>query len=75
MTTLLTPYRGLVAAIVGFTMAANGLNLVVPRLIATAIDTFARDGVVPGTTMAAFVAVAAGIFVFTWLQNIAQVYA
>ena len=31
-------------AIIGFTVAANALNLLVPKIIARAIDTFARLG-------------------------------
>ena len=34
LTALLTPYRPFVAAIVCLTIAANGLNLFVPKLIA-----------------------------------------
>ena len=63
------------AAIVGLTIAANGLNLVVPQLIARAIDTFSAQQVVPGGLVAEFVAVALGIFVLTYGQNIAQTLA
>lgn len=63
------------ATIVGLTIAANGLNLVVPQLIARAIDTFSAQQVVPGGLVAEFVAVALGIFVLTYGQNIAQTLA
>ncbi len=72
---LLTPYRGTVATIVGLTIAANGLNLVVPQLIARAIDTFAASGTVPGGLVVEFIAVALGIFVLSYGQNIAQTLA
>ncbi len=62
-------------AIVGLTIAANALNLAVPRIMARAIDGFASDRLVSGTLVAEFLAVAIGIFAFTWLQNIAQVFA
>jgi len=72
---LLTPYRGTIATIIGLTAAANGLSLAVPRLIAHGIDGFAATRVVPGTLAAEFIAVAAGVFVLTYLQNIAQTLA
>ena len=72
---LLTPYRGTIATIIGLTAAANGLNLAVPRLIAHGIDAFGAGQLVPGTLIAEFTAVAAGVFVLTYLQNIAQTLA
>jgi len=75
LSALLKPYAGLIATIIALTVAANGLNLLVPKLIATAIDTFAANRLVLGTLVTEFVAVAIGIFVFTYLQNIVQTYA
>lgn len=75
LTSLLTPYRPFVVAIVCLTVAANALTLVVPKLISHAIDTFTTTRAVSGSLVAAFVAVASGIFVFTYLQNIAQTFA
>src|SRR4029453_4848501 len=72
VTAPLKPYRAFVGAIVCLTIAANGLNLFVPKIIARAIDTFAASRLVTGTLVAEFVAVAAGIFVFTYLQSIVQ---
>jgi ATP-binding cassette subfamily B protein len=73
LATLLKPYAPLIAAIIVLTVLANGLNLVVPRLISTAIDNYAQRQLVP--TPWTFLLVAAGIFVFTYLQSIAQTYA
>ncbi len=72
---LLKPYRATIAAIIGLTVAANGLNLVVPRLIAHAIDAYAANRLVVGTLVVEFVAAAIGIFILTYLQNIAQTLA
>jgi len=72
---LLTPYRLTIATIIGLTVAANGLNLAVPRLIARGIDAFAAGRLVAGTLVAEFLVVAAGIFLLTYLQNIAQTLA
>jgi ATP-binding cassette subfamily B protein len=75
LTALLKPYAPLIVTIVGLTIAANSLNLVVPKIIARAIDTFATSQLVLGTLVVEFLAVAIGIFFFTYLQNIAQTYA
>jgi ATP-binding cassette subfamily B protein len=72
LTALLTPYRSLVAAIVCLTIAGNALNLVVPTLLARGIDTFAASRGVPNALILEFAAVAIGVFVFSYLQNIAQ---
>lgn len=72
---LLTPYRGTVATIVGLTIAANALNLVVPQLISRAIDTFSASRAIPGGLVVEFIAVALGIFVLSYGQNIAQTLA
>src|ERR1700680_124808 len=37
---LVKPYKGLVATLAVLTILANGLNLVVPKLIASAIDNY-----------------------------------
>ena len=75
VTGLLKPYAPLILTIVAFTIAANALNLLVPRIMARAIDTFAKSQLVLGSLVAEFLAVAAGIFVFTYLQSVAQTYA
>ena len=75
VTGLLKPYAPLILTIVAFTIAANALNLLVPKILARAIDTFATRQLVLGSLVAEFLAVAAGIFVFTYLQSIAQTYA
>jgi len=75
LTALLKPYAPLILTIVVLTIAANGLNLIVPKMIARAIDTFATSQLGLGTLVVDFLAVAIGIFFFTYLQNIVQTYA
>jgi ATP-binding cassette, subfamily B, bacterial len=75
LTGLLRPYAPLIVTIVVLTIAANSLNLIVPKLIARAIDTFATSQLVVGMLVVEFLAVAIGIFFFTYLQYIAQTYA
>lgn len=63
------------AGIVSFTVLANAMNLVVPKLISRAIDSFVAARAVPQTLVVEFLIVAAGIFTFTYLQNVFQVLA
>ncbi|MEQ1869216.1 MAG: ABC transporter ATP-binding protein [Vicinamibacterales bacterium] len=72
---LLQPYRGLVAAIISFTLVGNALNLLVPKIMARAIDAFAGRQLVLETLILEFLAISIGIFVFAYLQNVAQVLA
>ena len=72
---LLKPYRTTILTIVGLTVAANGLNLAVPKLIARAIDAFAAHRLIVGSLVVEFTLVAIGIFILTYLQNIAQTLA
>ena len=57
------------------TIFGNGLNLIVPKILSSAIDTYSRQQVVPASLIAGFFAVGFGIFVFSYLQAIAQTYA
>src|SRR5215813_11515397 len=72
---LLKPYRPLIAVLVVMTIAANSLNLVVPKVIANAIDTYAQQRLILTTLAAEFFTIAVGIFVFSYLQVIVQTYA
>lgn len=72
---LLRPYSWLVVLLIVLTVASNALNLVVPKLIAHAIDTYALGSFVMSTLVTEFTLVIILIFIFTYLQNIVQVYA
>src|SRR5262245_56487406 len=72
---LLKPYRPLVLTLVAMTIMGNALNLVVPWIMSHAIDTYAQQRLVLMTMVWQFAAVAAGIFVFGYLQAVAQTYA
>jgi ATP-binding cassette, subfamily B, bacterial len=72
---LLKPYRGLILLLVLFTVLGNGLNLAVPKLISYAIDSYRQQQLVLSTLIQEFAVVAAGIFIFGYLQTIAQTYA
>jgi ATP-binding cassette, subfamily B, bacterial len=66
---VLKPYKNLILVLVVLTILGNGLNLVVPKLIGHAIDNYTTN------LIAEFFAVAAGIFIFSYLQAVTQTYA
>jgi len=72
---LLKPYKFLLFVLVIFTMAGNAFNLIVPKIISSAIDTYTNGDFVLNNLVVEFAVVAVLIFVFTYLQNIVQVYA
>ena len=72
---LLRPYLPLVGLIIGATAVANALSLIVPRIIARAIDDFGAGQIAPVSLALELGAIAAGVFAFTYLQNAAQVHA
>jgi len=68
-------YRGLILVLVVMTILGNSLNLVIPKIISHAIDTFQQQRLVLTSLVVEFSAVAFGIFVFSYLQAVAQTYA
>src|SRR5579871_1531846 len=72
---LLTPYRGWVGAMIVLTMAGNGLNLIVPMVLARAIDHYGRPDFVLTKVIVELLSIAAGIFTFSYSQSIVQTLA
>jgi ATP-binding cassette subfamily B protein len=72
---LLKPYRWLIATLVVLTIAGNGLNLLVPRIISHAIDAYTQQTFVLRTAVLQFFVVALLVFTLTYLQSIMQTYA
>jgi len=73
LTDLLAPYSRLVFAIAGCTIAANGLSLLLPKIMSRAIDTFVGGQLDVGALVIEFTAVAGGILLFTYLTSVVQV--
>jgi ATP-binding cassette subfamily B protein len=71
----LKPYRLLVSILATLTILGNGLNLVVPKILSRAIDSYAQGQFVLGTVAVELFAVALGIFFFSYLQSVAQTIA
>lgn len=72
---LLKPYRPLVIALVALTIVGNGLNLVVPKLISRAIDSFVQGSFPRNTIVIEFLAVAVLVFILTYGQSVVQTWA
>ena len=72
---LLKPYYPYVIGLVILTVIANGLTLIVPKIIASAIDTYSKGNFSLNVVGVEFLVVALAIFIFTYLQNIVQTYA
>src|SRR6266581_2752275 len=72
---LVKPYKGLVATLAALTILANALNLVVPKLIARAIDNYQQPNFALGPMIARFLLVCVSAFLFTYLQSLVQTYA
>ncbi len=69
---VLGPYKVLVAALTFMALAGNGINLLIPRIIARGIDAFTANQFNAGTVITEFLLAAGGIFIFTFLQGVVQ---
>jgi ATP-binding cassette subfamily B protein len=72
---LLRRYQSLILGLVVFTIVANALNLIVPRLIAGGIDSYVAGNFALQSFLVKFSLVALFVFLFTYLQSVVQVYA
>jgi ATP-binding cassette subfamily B protein len=73
LSSLLTPYRGMIALLIFFALLSNGINLVLPKIIANGIDAYPGHYVLRNILIT-FLSAAVIIFIFTLLQNIVQTY-
>ena len=72
---LLFKYTGIISLLVVLTIIANALTIIVPKIISVAIDTYTKGNFSITNLVIEFSIVAIFIFIFTYLQNIVQVYA
>lgn len=70
---LLTPYRGMVFALIFFAILSNGINLILPKIIANGIDAWPKQFVLQ-QVLIKFLSATVIIFIFTYLQGVVQVY-
>ena len=71
ISSLLKPYRGMIFLLIFFALLSNGINLVLPRIIASGIDAYPNHYVLKGILIK-FLSAAVVIFIFTYLQSIIQ---
>jgi len=70
---VLGPYKGIVVLLIIIALAGSGVNLLIPKIIARAIDAFSANEFQAGTVITEFLLAGFGIFLFTLLQGILQV--
>jgi ATP-binding cassette subfamily B protein len=70
---LLTPYRGMVFLLIFFALLSNGINLVLPKIIANGIDAWPKNYILQKVLLE-FLGASLIIFIFTYLQGVVQVY-
>ncbi|MBZ4189094.1 ABC transporter ATP-binding protein [Niabella beijingensis] len=75
MFALLKPYRGLIFLLLLLALLSNGLNLVIPKLIQTAIDDFSHSRFELRRVLIYFAGASVLILVLTYLQSLVQTYA
>lgn len=71
---LLKQYTGIVSIMIIMALAGSGINMLIPKIIARAIDAFSANDFKPWPVVTEFLIAAAAIFVFTFLQSLAQTY-
>ena len=71
---LLHPYMGMVVLLILFTLISNGLNLWLPKIIGNGIDDYELGTFQLNPLLVKFIVAIGVILVFTYLQNIIQVY-
>jgi ATP-binding cassette subfamily B protein len=72
---LLKPYGGLVALLLVFALFSNGINLLLPKLIAGGIDAYTHKTFDVKHLVTQFSIAVGLIFIFGYLQSVIQTYA
>lgn len=69
---VLGPYKEIVILLIIMALGGNGINLLIPKIIAGGIDDFAANSFNAGKIIIQFILAASGIFVFTFMQGVMQ---
>ena len=72
---LLKPYRGLVTLLIILGLLSNGINLLLPRIIADGIDSYTHHSFNMRSLITEFSVAVVLVFIFGYLQSIIQTYA
>ncbi|PSL46403.1 ATP-binding cassette subfamily B protein [Chitinophaga niastensis] len=71
---LLGPYMGMVTLLILLALFSNGLNLWLPKIIGNGIDAYSHGTFQLTPILIKFTAAVVAVLLFTYLQNIIQVY-
>jgi len=71
---VLGPYKGIVIVLILMALAGSSINLLIPRIIARAIDSYSAGNFQAGKVIVEFLAAASGILIFTFVQGVAQTF-
>lgn len=69
---VLGPYKGIVILLIIIALAGSSINLIIPKIIARAIDAFSENTYNASKVITEFIIAATGIFIFTFLQGVLQ---
>lgn len=72
---LLAAYKGLVFLLILFALLSNGINLILPKIIAHGIDSYTNKSFEYEPILLQFGVAIVLVFIFTYLQSIVQTYA
>lgn len=72
---LLKLYRGQIILLIVFALLGNGINLLLPKIIANGIDSYTRGAFRFNAVLTTFSLAVIFIFIFTYLQSLMQTYA
>ncbi|GAA3962529.1 ABC transporter ATP-binding protein [Pedobacter ginsengiterrae] len=72
---LLSSYRGLIFLLILFALLSNGINLLLPKIIANGIDSYTNKTFNLHSILVQFSVAIVLVFIFTYLQSIVQTYA
>ena len=75
MFSIVLGYKKFVGLLILFTILANFIGLLAPKIIAQGIDAYTKGTFVAQNLLLEFLFVAVFVFVFTYLQNVIQTYA
>jgi len=75
MFSMLRPYRGLISILLILALFSNGLSLVIPKLVQSAIDDFSQSRFQMQRLVLYFTGASVLILVLTYFQSLVQTYA
>ncbi len=71
---LLIPYRKMVMLLILFALLGNGINLLIPKIISSAIDSYSLKKVNFNLVIIEFSLAALFIFIFSYFQSVVQTF-